>query len=56
MFDLNSHLVYAANSQVVDSVVCDGKLLMRHRTIEGEEEIIAKANEASASMYKRIDG
>lgn len=56
MFNLESHLVYAANSQVVDSVICDGKLLMRHREIEGAEEIIAKANEAAESMYKRIDG
>lgn len=53
--DLVSHLVYAANGSIVDSVVCDGRVLMEHREIEGEEEIIAKANEAARSMFARVD-
>ena len=31
--DLASHLVYAANGNVVDTVVCDGKVLMNHRVV-----------------------
>lgn len=53
---LNSHLVYSANGYVVDSVVCDGNILMKHRVIDGEEEIRAKAVEAAESMFARVDG
>ncbi len=52
---LASHLVYSATGNVVDSVVCDGKVLMEHRHIEGEEEIIAKANEAARALFARVD-
>ncbi|MBS1261191.1 MAG: 5-methylthioadenosine/S-adenosylhomocysteine deaminase [Calditrichaeota bacterium] len=54
--DIDSHFVYAANGCAVDSVVCDGKLLMKHRQVEGEEEIVAKANEAARVMFSRVDG
>ena len=37
--DVVSNWVYAANSSVIDTVICDGKLLMRHREIPGSEEI-----------------
>lgn len=39
-FNLISNWVYAANSGCVDSVICDGKILMRNGHIEKEEEII----------------
>jgi 5-methylthioadenosine/S-adenosylhomocysteine deaminase len=53
--DLASHLAYAANGNVVDSVVCDGRVLMKHREIEGMEEIVAKANEAARILFARVD-
>ncbi len=34
-----SNFVYAANSTVIDTVICDGKILMENRKIPGEEEI-----------------
>jgi 5-methylthioadenosine/S-adenosylhomocysteine deaminase len=40
-------LVYATSSAAVDSVVVDGRVLMRHRQIEGEDEVRARALEAS---------
>ena len=40
-------LVYSASSAAVDTVVVDGKVLMRHRVIEGEAEVRARALEAS---------
>jgi 5-methylthioadenosine/S-adenosylhomocysteine deaminase len=40
-------LVYATSSAAVDTVVVDGRVLMRHRQIEGEAEIRARALEAS---------
>ncbi len=55
LHNLTSQLVYAAGGSVVDSVVCDGALLMRHREIEGEEEIIAHARESAVIMFDRVD-
>ncbi len=40
-------LVYATSSASVDTVVVDGRVLMRHRQVEGEEEVRARALEAS---------
>jgi 5-methylthioadenosine/S-adenosylhomocysteine deaminase len=40
-------LVYATSSAAVDTVVVDGRVLMRHRQIEGEAEVRARALEAS---------
>ncbi len=34
-----SNFVYAANSTVIDTVICDGKILMENRKIPGEVEI-----------------
>ena len=35
-----SNLVYAADSSVVDTVICDGNILMLHRVVPQEEEIL----------------
>ena len=51
--DLISDLVYSVNGSVVDTVICDGKILMENRTIEGEDEIVEKAKEAAFSLTKR---
>ncbi|NMA43319.1 MAG: amidohydrolase [Oligosphaeraceae bacterium] len=37
-----ANLVYSADSRVVDSTICDGKILMLHGEIPGEEEILEK--------------
>lgn len=37
--DVASNFVYAANSTVIDTVICDGNILMENRKIPGEEEI-----------------
>ncbi|GHV51222.1 S-adenosylhomocysteine deaminase [Bacteroidia bacterium] len=38
-----SNLVYAANGSCVDTVICNGKILMQNRKVEGEEEIMQQA-------------
>lgn len=40
-----SNLVYAANGSCVDTVVCDGKLLMQRRQVPGEDEILRRVRE-----------
>ncbi len=44
--NLISDLVYAADTSCVDTVICDGNILMRNRRVDGEEEIIADAARA----------
>lgn len=45
-----SNLVYAAHGGVIDTVVCDGKILMKDRHIEGQEEILARASEIAQKI------
>ena len=48
--DLVSNWVYAADSSCIDSVICNGKFVMRGRHVDGEEEIVREA----ASCAKRL--
>ena len=38
-----SNLVYAADSSCVDTVICNGRILMQNRIVPGEKEIICQA-------------
>ena len=49
-FNLASDLVYAADSSCVDTVICDGNVLMEDRVVPGEEEIVAAAREAAVRL------
>ncbi len=40
-----ANLVYSAHSDCVDSVICDGKFIMKNRVVPGEKEILAAARE-----------
>jgi 5-methylthioadenosine/S-adenosylhomocysteine deaminase len=42
-YNLIDDLVYSADSSCIDTVICDGKVLMQNGYVEGEEEIIAEA-------------
>lgn len=44
-FNFNSNLILAANSSCFDTVICDGRIVMEHRHVPGEEEILRKAQE-----------
>jgi 5-methylthioadenosine/S-adenosylhomocysteine deaminase len=52
-FNLISNLVYSANGSVVDTVICDGKVLMENRYVPGEEEVLRKANEVAHHLVSR---
>ena len=49
-FNLASDLVYAADSSCVDTVICDGNVLMEGRVVPGEAEIVAAARAAAARL------
>ena len=44
-YNLIDDLVYSADSSSIDTVICDGKILMRNGVVEGEQEIVAHARE-----------
>ena len=51
-YNWESNLVYAGESDCVDTVICDGRVLMRNRTVPGENEIIAAARKVCDRFRK----
>lgn len=45
-----ANLIYSAHSDCVDTVICDGKILMQNRKIRGEERILEEVRK----IYKKI--
>ena len=45
-----ANLVYSAHSDCIDSVICDGRFLMRHREIPGEQEIVEQARKVISKI------
>lgn len=48
--NFTSNLVYAASGAFVDTVICDGRILMQGGYVEGEEEIIRAAQEVARRL------
>ncbi|HVP24793.1 MAG TPA: amidohydrolase [Methanomicrobiales archaeon] len=53
LFSEESNLVYSATGSCVDTVICDGRILMLHGEVPGEEEILAEAAASAAALVKR---
>jgi len=51
--NLISNLVYAANSSCVDTTICDGKILMQNRVVEGEDKIKEEAQKVAEDLIAR---
>ena len=47
---LLANVVYSADSSCIDTVICNGRVLMRHRVVPGEEEIIARGRAAAGRI------
>ena len=45
-----ANLLYSANSSCVDTVICNGKVVMENRVVDGEREIITNVNK----LYKKL--
>ncbi|MFA6618174.1 MAG: amidohydrolase [Candidatus Neomarinimicrobiota bacterium] len=50
---LISNMVYSASPECIDTLICDGRILMQDRKVNGEEEIIQKANEVFRDLISR---
>lgn len=48
-----SNLVYSANSSCIESLICNGELIMEHRIVKGEKEIIENARRVCNKLYKQ---
>lgn len=53
LHDAEANLVYAASGGVVDTTICNGRILMLHGRVEGEEEIVRNAARAAVELVKR---
>jgi 5-methylthioadenosine/S-adenosylhomocysteine deaminase len=51
--NLISNLVYAANGSCVDTVICDGVILMEGRRVAGEDELKEKAQAVALELVNR---
>jgi len=51
-YNLISNWVYSADSRAIDTVICNGKILMQNGYVEGEEEIIARAREICTRLLR----
>ena len=51
-YNLIDDMVYSADSSCIDSVICDGRILMRGGKVDGEEEIVAEAR-VYAARFRR---
>jgi len=51
-YNVYSNWVYSANSSAIDSVMCNGKFVMRGRHVDGEDEILRDARECAARLGK----
>ena len=47
-----ANLVYSAHSDCIDSMICNGKFVMRGRVVEGEQEILAQAKKVMNKHLK----
>lgn len=53
-YNLISNCVYSADNSVIDTVICNGRLLMENHKVPGGAEIVALAKESSIKMLERL--
>ncbi len=51
-YNFKSNLVYSAHSSCIDTVICDGQILMQGGKVEGEQELL----DEFAHQVKRFEG
>ena len=53
LHNLTSNLVYSATGSCVDTVICDGRMLMQKGIVEGEEKLMEKAGEIAERLVSK---
>lgn len=52
-FNFVSNLVYAANGSCIDTLICDGKILMQGKKVPGEDEILERSAQIAYNLINR---
>jgi 5-methylthioadenosine/S-adenosylhomocysteine deaminase len=52
-YNFISNLVYAANGSCIDTLICDGRVLMENKQVEGAQEIMDNATETGYNLMSR---
>jgi 5-methylthioadenosine/S-adenosylhomocysteine deaminase len=52
-FNFVSNLIYAANGSCVDTVICDGRILMQNKHVPGEDEIMERTAVIAYDLIKK---
>lgn len=55
-YNLIDDLVYSADASCIDTVICDGRILMQGGRVEGEEQIVAEARRYATRFKRLSDG
>lgn len=50
---LIDNMVYSANPECIDTVICDGNILMQNRIVPNEDEIIDAAEETFRRLISK---
>ncbi len=50
-----SDLIYSMNGSSVTDVIIDGKIVMKDRYVEGEEEIMKKAKKTAKDLVQKVE-
>lgn len=50
--NFESNFIFSANSSCIDTVICDGHIVMEGRKVAGEEQILEKADEMAWKLIK----
>ena len=51
-YNLIANMVYSADSSVIDTVICAGRVLMQNHHVPGEEEIVDRARQVCRKLAK----
>ena len=52
--DFKANFIYSANSSCIDTVICNGKVLMSGGRVDGEEEVLTMARKHAARFVEKI--
>lgn len=52
--NLISNWLYSAESSIIDTVICNGDILMQHRHVHDEEEILDHAAQCAYNLKNKL--
>lgn len=53
--NFKANFIYSANSSCIDTLVCDGRVLMSGGKVDGEEEVLTRAREEAGRFIRKIN-